>query len=87
MAKYRIVRVTPDCSNPEALSKSFYVVERRRFFSWFEIYNKEDVNSYRINHKSEEDAEAYIIKHYTGDGELTKRGNVYKYSVYSYGCM
>jgi hypothetical protein len=85
MTKYRIVRVTPDCTNSEALSKSFYIIERKRLFWWFEIYNKEDVICNHIKHKTEEDAESYLIKKYAGDGELKRYGNVYTYSQYSYG--
>jgi hypothetical protein len=60
-----------------------YVIEKKTFFGWKEIINKE-LRSKRISHKTYEDAEAYMMKNYMGHGVCRKIGVEYEYTEYTY---
>lgn len=60
-----------------------YVVERKTFFGWKEIFNTE-LEPKRISHKTYQDAEAYLYSKYMGHGICTKIGVEYKYEPYTY---
>lgn len=60
-----------------------YVIERKTFFGWKEIFNTE-LEPKRISHKTYQDAETYLMTNYMGHGECIKIGVVYKYEPYTY---
>lgn len=60
-----------------------YVIERKTWFGWKEIFNTE-LKPKRISHKTYEDAEAYLYSNYMGHGKCTKIGVEYTYTAYTY---
>ena len=60
-----------------------YVIERKTFFGWKEIFNTE-LKPKRISHETYQDAEAYLYSNYMGHGICSKIGVEYTYEPYTY---
>ena len=79
--KFRIVELfrKPDGQQPKR-----FVIQKRNFWGvWREVFAKE-VKYKRICHASYQDAEAYMLANYIGDGSCEKIGVEYKYTRHNY---
>ena len=83
MKKYRIVQLFHNANSPDRNIE--WVIERKKFWGWREIFHVEGPTRKRISHESYDKAEQYLLKKYTGHGICKRYGNFYTYEHYSYG--
>lgn len=82
MKKYRIVQL---CHNSYSDDREIeWVIEKKKFWGWREVFHIEGHIKKRIGHKSYKKAEQYLFKNYTGHGICQRYGSFYTYTPYSY---
>ena len=83
MEKYRLVELIHDSGLSDRRERE-WIIERKRFWGWREIFHIEGTKVKRITHKTRKEAETYLLDTYTGHGRCEKYGNVYLYTEYTY---
>lgn len=79
--KFRIVEIISDSGSKDR--KRNFVIERRGWLRWKQVCQTE-VFSKEIKFATYDETEEYLLRNYTGHGECTRIGCVYRYQPYSY---
>ena len=87
MEKYRIVKLIHNVSGLSEMpcrAEIEYVIQKKNWLGrWKEVMVTE-ISTKRISHKTYEDAEAYMILEYMGNGRCEKIGVEYHYIPQSF---
>jgi hypothetical protein len=84
--KFRITQIIynpKEFKNENFLAKTEYIIEKKTFWGWCEIFQKE-INPKRNSFNTYEAAEAYMFSKYMGHGLCKINGNEYSYEPYEY---
>ena len=84
--KFRIVEYIHHVHELEfnpSKAKIEYVIERKGWFGWKEISQKE-IKDKKLSYKTYQEAEAYMFSKYMEYGWCKKTNNIYEYQAYFY---
>ena len=82
MTKYRIVQLFHSADSPNRNIE--WVIERKKFWGWREIFHVEGPTRRRISHSSYDEAEKHLLENYTRHGICKRYGSFYTYEDYKY---